>query len=111
MLFRSPVISRFRRMMTMEQFRSPELSALYSQRYADRLTAYHGEIFRSLIAAGELLPLDPDTLAMLYTAPLMIFLGICDRQPEREQECLEKLEAHVRLFFRSFRKPVLSGGK
>ena len=104
-------IRRFRRMMTMEQFRSPELSALYSQRYVDRLTAYHGEIFRSLIAAGELLPLDPDTLAMLYTAPLMIFLGICDRQPEREQECLEKLEAHVRLFFRSFRKPVLSGGK
>ena len=48
---------------------------------------------------------------MLYTAPLMTFLGICDRQPEREQECLEKLEAHVRLFFRSFRKPVLSGGK
>ena len=104
-------IRRFRRMMTMEQFRSPELSALYSQRYVDRLTAYHGEIFRSLIAAGELLPLDPDTLAMLYTAPLMTFLGICDRQPEREQECLEKLEAHVRLFFRSFRKPVLSGGK
>ena len=24
---------------------------------------------------------------------------------------LEKLEAHVRLFFRSFHKPVLSGGK
>ncbi len=106
-----PVISRFRRMMTMEQFRSPELSTLYSQRYVDRLTAYHGEIFRSLIAAGELLPLDSDTLAMLYTAPLMTFLGICDRQPEREQECLEKLEAHVRLFFRSFHKPVLSGGK
>ena len=30
-------ISRFRRMMTIEQFRSPELAALYSRRYVDRL--------------------------------------------------------------------------
>lgn len=29
-------ISRFRRMMTIEQFRSPELAALYSRRYVDR---------------------------------------------------------------------------
>ena len=47
-------ISRFRRMMTIEQFRSPELAALYSRRYVDRLLAYHAGIFRALIAAGEL---------------------------------------------------------
>ena len=29
-------------------------------------------------------------------------LSVCDRQPEREAECLEKLDAHVRLFFRTF---------
>ena len=29
-------ISRFRRMMTIEQFRSPELAALYSRRYVER---------------------------------------------------------------------------
>ena len=34
-------ISRFRRMMTIEQFRSPELAALYSGRYVDRVLAYH----------------------------------------------------------------------
>ena len=31
-----------------------------------------------------------------------ISLGICDRQPEREAACLQKLEAHVRLFYRTF---------
>ena len=30
-------ISRFRRMMTIEQFRSPELAALYSNRYVERI--------------------------------------------------------------------------
>jgi len=95
-------ISRFRRMMTIEQFRSPELAALYSRRYVERVLAYHAGIFRALIAAGEITAEDPDTLAMLYVAPVLTLIGICDRQPEREAECLQKLEAHVRLFYRTF---------
>ena len=93
-------ISRFRRMMTIEQFRSPELAALYSGRYVERVLDYHAGIFRALIAAGEIIAENPDTLAMLYVSPVLTLIGICDRQPEREQECLEKLQNHVRLFFR-----------
>lgn len=92
-------IRRFRRMMTMEQFRSPELAALYSERYVDRVLAYHAGIFRALMTSGEIRPQDPDTLAMMYTAPVLMFIAVCDRQPEREGECLEKLRKHVTLFF------------
>ena len=92
-------ISRFRRMMTIEQFRSPELAALYSKRYVERVLDYHAGIFRALIAAGEIIAEDPDTLAMMYVAPVLALIGICDRQPERESECLEKRQNHVRLFF------------
>lgn len=94
-------ISRFRRMMTIEQFRSPELAALYSKRYVERILKYHADIFRALIASGEITAADPDALAMMYVAPVITLIGICDRQPEREQECLEKLRDHVRLFFRT----------
>lgn len=96
-------ISRFRRMMTIEQFRSPELAKLYSTRYVDRVVAYHAEIFRNLIVAGIIAEQDPDVLALMYMAPVVTLIGICDRQPEREQECLEKLQAHVRLFFYAVR--------
>ena len=95
-------ISQFRRMMTLEQFRSPELAALYSQRYVDRMIAYHANIFRALIAAGELPEEDPEMLAWMYVSPVITLLSVCDRQPEREAECLAKLDAHVRLFFRAF---------
>lgn len=95
-------ISRFRRMMTIEQFRSPQLAQLYSRRYVERLTAYHAGIFRSLIAAGEILGYDPNALALMYVAPVITLIGICDRQPEREAECLEKLGEHVRLFYRTY---------
>ncbi len=94
--------SRFRRMMTIEQFRSEELSQLYTKRYVERLVDYHAGIFRSLIAAGEIKDENPETLALMYTSPILTLIGICDRQPEREQECEKMLDAHVRLFYRIF---------
>ena len=93
-------ISRFRRMMTLEQFRSPELAALYSRQYVERVLAYHAGIFRALIAAGEITAEDPNALAMLYVSPVLTLIGICDCQPEREHECLDQLKRHVSLFFR-----------
>ena len=104
-------ISRFRRMMTIEQFRSPELAALYSRRYVERVLAYHAGIFRALIAAGEIAPEEPDTLAMLYVSPVLTLIGICDRQPEREGECLERLRKHVQLFFRMVHSRNSQGGE
>ena len=107
---RNESISRFRRMMTIEQFRSPELAALYSQRYVDRVLHYHADLFRDLIAAGKVRAEDPDTLALLYVAPVLTLIGICDRQPEREAECREKLRQHVDLFFQMTR-PDGGGGE
>lgn len=104
-------IARFRRMMTIEQFRSPELARLYTERYVNRVIAYHAGIFRSLIAAGELENENPDTLALMYVSPVITLIAVCDRQPEKEAECLEKLDAHVRLFFRSFNASAKKGGE
>mgnify|MGYP004674978943 FL=1 len=93
-------VSRFRRMMTIEQFRSPELAALYSKRYVDRMMDYHAGIFRALIASGEIRAEDASALAMMYVAPVLSLIGVCDRQPDREAECVEKLRLHVHAFFR-----------
>ena len=96
-------ISRFRRMLTIEQFRSPELSRLYSQRYVERMVAYHAGVFRRLIEAGKVRKEPPETLAMLYVAPVITLLGVCDREPAKEEESLQKLDDHVRLFYRMVR--------
>ena len=76
--------------------------ALFSERYVDRMISYHAGIFRSLIAGGEIRDEDPDTLAWMYVSPVITLLSVCDRQPEREAESLAKLDAHVKLFFRTF---------
>ena len=91
-------ISDFRKMMTIEQFRSDSFGELYTKRFIDRLVDYHSAIFSSLISAGEITG-NADALALIYVAPIITLIGICDRQPEREAECLEKLEKHVALFY------------
>ena len=97
-------VSMFRRMMTIEQFRSPELSELYSQRYVNQIHDYHSRLFTKMIAAGVLAEEDPGILAMMYDAPILVLLGECDRHPEKEEECMKKLEAHVRLFYKTFNR-------
>ena len=104
-------ISRFRKMMTIEQFRSPELAALCSRCYVERLVEYHAGIFSALISAGEIMAADPETLSMMYIAPVLTLIGVCDRQPERESECLDKLKRHVYLFYHMVHGGNLNGGE
>ena len=95
-------ISKFRKMMTIEQFRSPELSKLYSDRYVNQIQNYHTDLFTKMIEAGVLKKEDPYILAMVYDAPILVMLSECDRHPEKEEECIKKLEDHVRLFYRTY---------
>ena len=86
-------VSRFRRMMTIEQFRNAEFAAMYSERYLERLVRYHAGLFRALIKSGTIIG---------DVAPVVLMVEICDRQPEREAECMNRLEAHVRSFYRTY---------
>ena len=97
-------ISQFRRMMTIEQFRSPQLSALYSERYVAQIQRYHTGLFTRMISLGVLRDEDPQLLALIYDAPILLMLGECDRHPEMEEEAMRQLEAHVRLFYRTYRR-------
>ena len=95
-------VSQFRRMMTIEQSRPPELSALYSQRYVEQIQNYNKGLFQRMIAAGVMVDEDPDLLGMMYDSPILILLGECDRHPEKEQQIMGMLEDHVLLFYQTF---------
>lgn len=65
---------------------------------------YHADILRLLISGGVIEEHDPETMAVTYISAVITLLGVCDRQPEREKECLEKLDAHVRLFYQTYNR-------
>lgn len=93
-----PFVSRFRRLLTVEQFHQSELSRLNSRQYAEDPIAYQTELFRQLIAAGCIRPLEPGLLAMEFYSPIYFLLQLCDREPLKEPEALELLRRHVENF-------------
>lgn len=97
-------VSRFRRLMTIEQFRSPELSALYTQRYVDRLVQYHEQLFAELIQAGAMRTGNIHSMALQYVCPVLVSLSVCDRQPDLEPQAMAEIDAHVRQFMAVYQK-------
>lgn len=89
----------FRKMMTIEQFRSNEYGELYTQRYVHRIVDYHAQIFKNLIDKNEIRYFDPKSLAMLYVSPILVLIGIVDRNKNTENECLKKLREHINTFY------------
>lgn len=88
----------FRKLLTIEQFRDSELADLYSKQYYNDPLSYQGELFKIFISVGKFKRADPSVLALQFYAPIYTLLTVCDRQPEREQEALYMIEAHIRQF-------------
>lgn len=89
---------KFRKMMTLEQFRNNEISVLYSKQYVDDPLNYQSSVFAFISASGGFISADPNIMALHFYAPIYILLTMCDRQPEREDEALSLIEDHIKQF-------------
>ena len=49
-------------------------------------------------------PADPALLAFRYTAPITVMIHLCDREPGREAEVMEKIQAHIEQFIQEHGK-------
>ena len=101
-------MSRFRRLLTVEQFRDPRLRALYGQLYEEGPLSYQAALFKKLMDAGFLISAEPRQLALEFYSPIFFLLQLCDREPQREPEALQVLAAHVRQFARHYQKEAPS---
>ena len=101
-IIHDPYISRARKMLVIEQFQNPELAKLQTkQNYTDVLRYFTG-LVGFLIRQGVLTEDDPEIMAAHLCLPITVWLGLCDREPEREQEVMGLVERHIRQFFRIY---------
>ena len=94
--------SRFRKMLTIEQFHNPELSPLYTQQYVDGPLSYQAMMFTILTGEGILAGDDVNVMAIQFYAPIYMLLTLCDHHPEREAEAVKLIEQHIRQFNRNY---------
>ena len=91
---------RVRRMLTISQFQSRELGEMYTRRYVDTMLGYDEKLFEQLIKAGVIKNGDPKVLASMFYAPVVMYMGIWDREPDRADECEKAIKDHVEQFFK-----------
>ena len=89
---------KFRRMLTIEQYRNQKLSALYAKQYIGDPLSYQGRLFGFLSGAGVMKQENPQIMALHFYAPMYLMLTLCECHPEREDEVLSTLEQHIRQF-------------
>ena len=75
--------SDFRRMLTLEQYRSAEMAELYSSCLVAGPVAYMEDIFREMISSGILNNADPKQLALEFFAPLYLLINMWDQAKDR----------------------------
>ena len=89
-------------MLVIEQFQNPELAKLQTkQNYSDVLGYFTG-LIKCLIQKGVLAEDDPEIMAAQFCLPISVWINLCDREPEREQEVMELVEKHIRQFFKVY---------
>lgn len=89
--------SRFRRMLSLEQYRNEEMAELYSQCIVAGPVAYMEDLFRELMKKGVLKEENPRQLAVEYYAPLFLLINMYDKSGENE-EYIEILSNHTKRF-------------
>lgn len=98
-ILHDPRISKSRRMLTIEQFQNPKLKELQTkQNYTDVMRYFTG-LIRFLVRQGKLKDYDPEIMAAQLCLPVSVWIGLCDREPEREEAVLELASRHIRQFF------------
>lgn len=103
-ILHDPQIAKSRKLLTIEQFQNPQLAALQTkQNYTDVMRYFTGFV-RFLIGEGALADGDCESMAAQLCLPVTVWINLCDREPERENETLELIERHIRQFFKLYQR-------
>lgn len=88
----------FRKLMTVEQFKHPELAEMYNRHYLEGQFRSFENIFRIWIDGGRVKDGDAYMMALQFVSPVVTLIGVYDRAPQDRDRIVESLMRHVHQF-------------
>lgn len=88
--FRNNKISKFRKLLSIEQSRNSSLASLYQKLFINSILEYESKFFRYLISQNILLNKDPYILALEFYSPIFLLLHNKDTISRANYERVEK---------------------
>lgn len=100
------IACNFRRMLTLEQYRNPDMAAIYQKVLTSGPVQFIEDIFREMMEQGTLREGNPKQMAVEFYAPFYLFLSIFDAvHGKDEKEKIKNLYTmHLNCFFEKHTK-------
>ena len=95
-------IVKTRKMLTLEQYRDERARALATKHFLTGLTEMFTRIFSGMMDKKLIRRDDPGMLAFAYTAPISALIHLCDREPEKTEDAIGRIEAFSRHFIATY---------
>ena len=92
-----PDVVAARRVLTLEQYRTPEAARLLRELTVERPLAFQAAVFTELIRKKRFRPADPEALALAFWGPILAILAAAE-EPGREPEAQRLLRLHLEHF-------------
>ena len=96
-------VIKTRKLLSIEQFRDERARDLATKHFLTGLTDMFTPLFAGMMDKGLLRRDDPAMLAFAYTAPISALIHLCDREPERRSEAIQRIEAFSRHFIATYK--------
>ena len=95
-------IVKTRKVLTLEQFRDDRARDLATKHFLNGLTEMFTHIFAGMMDKGLLRRDDPAMLAFAYSTPISALIHLCDREPEKTEDAIRRIEAFSRHFIATY---------
>ena len=93
-----------RQLLLKEQFRDERARQLATRHFLSGIKEIYASIFAEMMENGILKKDDPELLAFSFTAPITALIHYHDREPGKEPEILQQMEAFVRHFIKTYQE-------
>ena len=97
-------IVKTRKVLTLEQYRDERARDLATKHFLTGLTEMFTHFFSGMMDNGLLKKDDPAMLAFAYATPVSSLIHLCDREPEKTEDAIRKIEAFSRHFIKIYGK-------
>ena len=101
------VLSKFRRMMTIEHLKDNELNRKFKDMFIEKTLSYQSEVFRKLINEGKVNGTNPDIMAIHFYSPIFMLFFRYDSEDDKIDDALNLIKKHIQEFFRLYLKEEL----
>ena len=95
-------IVKTRKVLTLEQYRDERARDLATKHFLTGLTEMFTQILTGMMDKGLLKKDDPAMLAFAYITPISALIHLCDREPEKTEDAIRKIEAFSRHFIATY---------